>query len=131
MSNKERIQAKLDKRRQLDSEVVTLLLDDPNCLKGDLQNKEAYQVAIDYFVMKEEDINSTEKENPAGADAIKLAVLIDCYTDAMQSGRTKYAKKIARFLQQTPTKWLELIPEDTREIAFDIAIQYLENQMCS
>jgi len=131
MSNKERIYEKLKQKRQLESEVVTLLLTDPNCLKGKLLNEEAYQVAIDYFVEKEERGQATAEANPAGADAIKLGVLIDCYTDANKSGKLEYARKIALFLQQTPTKWLKQIPEETKDIAFDIVMQYLESQMCS
>ena len=131
MSYKEKIHEKLNKRRQLDSELITLLLNNPNCLDGDLQKKEAYQVAVDYFVVKEEESQSTVKGNPALSGAIKLTLLIDCYAHAAQNDRQEYARKIASFLLQTPVNWLKPIPEETRDVAFDIVMQYLETQMGS
>ena len=129
MSNKEKIKNKLNKRRQVDKEIIALLLQNPHCLDGDSEKANVYQIAIDFFVAMENECESQEK-NSAKADAIKLAMLLEEYGEAREEAKNNCAIKIAYFMLERTTYCIKQIPEELRDVAFDIIMLYLEIQ-CS
>lgn len=131
MSMKEGITAKLDKYTRIGSEIATYLIKNPHCLDGDSQKDRAYQIAIQYFTDKQEKCKSIGNESYNWAEATRLGVLIDCHVDGEQKVKTEYAIKIANYLLETTEYWLKLIPDETKDVAFQIVIQYLEQQSCS
>lgn len=131
MSIREGITAKLEKYTRIGSEIATYLIKNPHCLDGDSQKDRAYQVAIQYFTDKQDLSESIGKESYNWAEATRLGVLIDCYMDGEGKVKTEYAIKIAQYILETTEYRLKLIPEETKDTAFDIIIQYLEQQRSS
>lgn len=128
MSMKEGIIAKLEKHTRIGAEIATYLIENTHCLDGDPQKDRAYQVAIQYFTDKQEDSKSTGRESYNWAEATRLGVLIDCYMDGDEEVKIQYAKKITKYILETASHWLKLIPDETKEVAFRIVMQYLEQQ---
>lgn len=131
MSMKKGITAKLEKYTRIGSEIATYLIDNPHCLDGDSQKDRAYQVAIQYFTDKQEESKSTGAESYNWAEATRLGVLINCHVDGNDKIKTEYAKKIAKYILETAVYWLKLIPDEVKNDAFRIVIEYLERQSCS
>ena len=129
MSIKEGVRQKLYKIQRLKEEIAACLIDDPHCLDGDSQKAEAYQIARKYFSDKMEATQNRGNDSHNWCETIKLGVLLDGYADGSAKEKQEYAKKIARYLLQTSKNWLELIPDDTKNTAFQIVTQYLEAQM--
>ncbi len=128
MSIKDGITAKLEKYTRIGSEIATYLIDHPHCLDGDSQKDKAYEVAIQYFYDKQEQSQSKEDESYNWAEATRLGVMIDCHADGDEKIKEEYAIKIAKYILETAPHWLALIPEEVKEAAFLIIIQYLEEQ---
>jgi len=132
LSFNEGIEVKLHKRRVLDGEIVGYLINNLSCLDNKPQKEEAYQIAINFFTSKQQESKCTDNNGSVNwAEAIKLGVLIDEYTDADGEKRKTYAMKIAQYLLDAPKFFLTLIPDEIKGTAFNAVIQYLEEQMSS
>lgn len=128
----EGIREKLHKRHLLDSEIATYIIEDPHCLDGDTQKEEAYRIALDYFNEKQKKSESSGKDSPNTASAIQLQVLIDCYEEQKGgSEETECARKIAQHVLQINKYFMRFIPDETKDTAFQIIKNYLEEQMGS
>jgi len=128
MSISEGIKQKLYKRHLLDNEIATCLINDLHCLDGDPQRDIGYQVAIQCFLDKQEECKSTGDEACNWAETIRLGTLIDGYMESEGKTKQGYTKKIAIYLLETKEMWLKLIPNETKDIAFRIVNDYLEQQ---
>ena len=63
MSKRDGIREKLNKRRLLDSEIALCVLENPHCLDGDPQKEQAYRIAIEHFIGKQNQTIQTKKYN--------------------------------------------------------------------
>ena len=125
------MKAKIREIKRLQREVTRWLIDNP-CLDDNPQKEEMYRLAIDYYKTKREKCKNHGSASYNGAMSINLAVLIECYQQEEGSTKQEYARKIARYmLDETTNYWLRLIPDETKEAAFQIIIEYLEQQMSS
>ena len=133
MSFNEGIEVKLHKRRVLDAEISSYLIEHPWCLDGKIQKEMAYKIAIDYFTSKQEECKSTGNVSCNWVETIKLGTLVDEYFEAEGDDEKKknYANKIARYIIDAPTAYLNYIPNETKDIAFEIIIKNLEEAMSS
>lgn len=132
MSNRDGIREKLNKRRLLDSEIAICLLENPHCLDGDSQKEQAFRIAIEHFVGKQKDCTVMEKDDESEYVSVKLDNMINCYQEAEdEMKKMEYAKKIALHVDKIPENLFKLIPIATRNVAFQIIIEYLENLLCS
>lgn len=125
------MRTKVRKMKQLEREITSWLLDNP-CLDDDPQKEEMYRLAICYYKTKREKCQSDANASYNGIMSMRLEVLVDSYNDAEESSKQEYARKIARYLlDETTNYWLRRIPDEIREEAFQIIIEYLEQQMRS
>ena len=130
MSTKEGITRKLQTMQELDSEIATALIENPHCLDGDSQKEKAYRIAISHF---EEKQKGCKVKNPDGYIlSMRLQKLISEYVNEEDiTNQIVYAREIALYVLQSTEDWLKLIPDTTKDIAFQIIFQYLEMEMCS
>jgi len=131
MSSRTRIITALEKRARVNDQLVDYLLEDPHCLDRDPQKDKAYKVALEYFVEKQEESKENSGASYDNRLAIDLGVLIDCYQDGNASSKKEYALKIARYMHQNQENWLKRIPDELKDVAFQIIIEYLQQQRVS
>ena len=121
----------LDQRQQLDHDIASTLIENPHCLDGDLQKERAYRVAIFHFVEKQQGSEVGKSNEPRGyIVSKKLQKLLSQYVNThVESEQQEYARRIATYVLEANEKWLKLIPDATKDVAFQIIRQYLETQM--
>ena len=130
MRIKEHLLETIQKRERVSAEVAGCLIEHPDCMDGDTYKEKVYQIAIQYFVEKEKNnrtINQQVSYNNQGT--IKLSILLDSHEQAQESKKEEYIRKIARDLIDTQEYYLMRMPEKIKKEAFQIVIQYLEEQM--
>ena len=126
-NNPDVMKAKLREIKRLQEDIVGMLIDNP-CLDGNSKKKELYQQAINYYENKRRKVQADGKFMYNGANTTKLSVLIKGYHESQENGKQEYARKIARFMLEMTNFWLKMISEEVREDAFQIIINYLEEQ---
>lgn len=131
MNATEGITRKLRQRYLVDSEITTLIIENPHCLDGDSQKDGAYRIAIYYYLEKKKASEITSKDGNTGyIVSKKLQDLINSYVNEHEAFKqTEYARQIALYILQKNENWLKLIPKGTKDIAFQIIFKYLEEQI--
>ena len=130
MRIKEHITAMLQERKSNSAEIAESLIEYPNSMEGDSRKEEVYQVAIQYFIEKHKcsrTVREVDSYNNRGT--LELAVLLDCYEAYEGEKKLEYARKIARNLIDTQEYFLMRVSDEIKGPAFQIAIQYLEEQI--
>ena len=129
MRIKEHITAMLEARKRNSAEIAAFLIEYPDCMEGDPQKETVYQLAIQYFTEKQrcsKTIRDVYSYN--NRKAIEFAVLLDCYDEAQGEKKLEYARKIARSLIDTQEYFLMRVSDELKVPAFNVVIQYLEEQ---
>lgn len=130
MRIKEHITSMLQERMLNSAEIAASLIEYPNCMEGDSRKEEAHKVAIQYFTEKQrcsKTVRDVYSYNNRGT--LELAVLLDCYEESQGEKKLEYARKIARNLIDTQEYFLMRVSDEIKGPAFQIAIQYLEEQI--
>lgn len=119
------IQAKLERVRRKEKEIIQLLIGNPHCMDGDPRKNEVYCLAISHLEAKRER-TKTGSGIYNSSQAILLQMSIDDYEEA--EGTTERLKRtleiIARLLMASDEE-LKCIPDELKENAFAIAVRYL------
>ena len=131
ISIKEHLLETMQKRQRVSAEIVRTLMEYPDCMNGDLNKRKVYQVAVQYFVEKQNECRTITQQVYFGnnREEIELCILLDCYQAAQGSEKREYVKKIALKLIETQEYYLMRISEQIKKEAFQITIQYFEEQM--
>lgn len=131
MNEAEGITRKLRQRYLVDSEITTLIIENPHCLDGNSQKEAVYRIAIYHYVEKQKASEVTTKDGDTGYIASKkLQDLINSYVNEHEASKqTEYARQIALYMLQKTENWLKLIPDGTKDVAFQIIFNYLEEQI--
>ena len=131
ISIKEHLLETMQKRQRVSAEIVRTLMEYPDCMNGDLNKRKVYQVAVQYFVEKQNECRTITQQVYFGnhREEIELCILLDCYQAAQGSEKQEYVKKIALKLIETQEYYLMRISEQIKKEAFQITIQYFEEQM--
>ena len=124
----EHVLAIIQRSTRLFGEVAACLIAYPDCMDGDSRKGKAYQMAIQYFTDKQEASKMPEYVSCNGRGTIELQVLLECYEENEGNEKQEYAKKIANKLLETQEHYLMRIPDEIKDVAFQIAIKYLEEK---
>jgi len=128
MRIKEHVLDTIQKRARISAEIAGCLIEFPECMDGNSQREKAYRIAIQYFEEKQKDSKMPENVSCNNRGAIELQVLIQCYEESDGNKKREYAKKIANKLLETEEWYLMRITDEIKNVAFQIAIKYLEEQ---
>lgn len=124
----EHVIATIQRSMRLSAEVVACLIAYPDCMDGDSRKGKAYQMAIQYFTDKQELSKMPDYVSCTGRGAVELQILLECYDENEGDKKQEYAKKIANKLLETQEHYLMRIPDEIKDVAFQIAIKYLEEK---
>ena len=111
--------------------MIERLLENPSCVDGLSEKKEAYNIALEYFKRKHERTKSEDEGGYNRAHVIKFEMMLENYTYASYKLKKEHATNIALHILQTSEGLLKAIPQDLKDEAFGIIFRYLEQQMDS
>ena len=104
------------------------LLENPSCVDGLAEKKEAYTIALKYFKSKHERTNSEMEGGYNRAHVIKFEMMLEDYTYASYKLKKEHVIKIALYILRSSEEMLKTIPQDLKDEAFQIIYIYLEQQ---
>lgn len=104
------------------------LLENPSCVDGVSEKKEAYNIALEYFKRKHERTKSDDEGSYNSAHVIKFEMMLEDYTYASYKLQKEHVIKIALYILRSSEELLQTIPQDLKNEAFRIIFRYLEKQ---
>ena len=117
----------LEKRAMANDQIADWLIKDPHCMDNNPLKEKVYKIVLEYFADKIEESKRGDGSYN-NRMTIELFNLIDCYEEADEEKKQEYAKEIAYFMLQTQENWLKIIPDEIKEVTFNIIAEYLEKQ---
>lgn len=132
MSTKERIARMLCNRKLLDCQIAAAIIDNPHCYDGDPQKKEVYRITIHHFIEKQSMSEANDEEKMGQYISPDLPSLIRCYNEEIESDKKhEIAREIALYVLHVSDCLIRLIPNQVKNTAFKIIIEYLEEMSVS
>lgn len=120
------ILAKLEHVQRIEKEIIQLLVANPHSIDGHPRKNEVFLLAISHLEAKQKR-TETGGGSYNGTQAILLQMSIDDYEEAEgTSERLKCTLEVIARLLMASDEELKRIPDDIKEKAFSIAVNYLE-----